>query len=79
VVRTARLSDGSTLRVTFTAGITGIDLAYGNDRHLMMWLFDKAINSDTSFVTIKSASGYLRETRDVMEIALRSWPQDLAG
>jgi len=62
VVRTARLSDGSTLRVTFTAGITGIDLAYGNDRHLMAWLFDKAINSDTSFVTIKSASDYLRET-----------------
>ncbi len=34
VVRSARLSDGSTLRVTFTAGITGIGMAYGNDRHL---------------------------------------------
>jgi hypothetical protein len=62
VVRSARLSDGSTLRVTFTAGITGIDMAFGNDRNLMAWLFDKAINSDTSFVTIKSASDYLRET-----------------
>ena len=62
VVRSARLSDGSTLRVTFTAGITGIGMAYGNDRHLMAWLFDKAINSDTAFVTIKSASDYLRET-----------------
>ncbi len=62
VVRSARLSDGSTLRVTFTAGITGVELAFGNDRQLMAWLFDKAINSDTSFVTIKSASEYLRET-----------------
>jgi hypothetical protein len=62
VVRSARLSDGSTLRVTFTAGINGIDMAFGNDRHLMAWLFDKAINSDTAFVTIKSASDYLRET-----------------
>lgn len=33
VVRSARLSDGSTLRVTFTAGITGIGMAYGNDHH----------------------------------------------
>ena len=28
VVRSARLSDGSTLRVTFTAGINGIDMAF---------------------------------------------------
>lgn len=28
----------------------------------MAWLFDKAIDSDTAFVTIKSASDYLRET-----------------
>jgi len=62
IMRTARLSDGSTLRVTFTAGITGVNMPFGNDRHLMAWLFDKAINSDTSFVTIKSASDYLRET-----------------
>lgn len=62
VVRSARLSDGSTLRVTFTAGINGIDMAFGNDRHLMAWLFDKAINSDSAFVTIRSASDYLRET-----------------
>ena len=62
IVRSARLSDGSTLRVTFTAGINGIDMPFGNDRHLMAWLFDKAINSDTAFVTIKSASDYLKET-----------------
>lgn len=62
IVRSARLSDGSTLRVTFTAGITGVAMPFGNDRNLMAWLFDKAINSDTSFVTIKSASDYLRET-----------------
>ena len=62
VLRSARLSDGSTLRVTFTASITGVDMAFGNDRHLMAWLFDKAINSDTSFVTIRNASDYLRDT-----------------
>jgi hypothetical protein len=62
LVRSARLSDGSTLRVTFTAGITGVALAFGNDRHFMAWLFDKAINCDTSFITIKNASEYLRET-----------------
>ena len=62
VTRTARLSDGSTLRVTFTAGISGIPMAFGNDRDVMAWLFDKAINSDTAFVTIKNASEYLRET-----------------
>ncbi len=62
VVRTARLSDGSTLRVTFTAGLTGVAMAYGNDRDLMAWLFDKAINSETAFVTIRNATEYLRET-----------------
>lgn len=62
VMRSARLSDGSTLRVTFTAGINGVNMPFGNDRHLMAWLFDKAINSDSAFVTIKSASDYLRET-----------------
>lgn len=62
VTRTARLSDGSTLKVTFTAGLTDVDMPYGNDRDLMAWLFDKAINSKTSFVTIKNATEYLRET-----------------
>ncbi len=61
LTRSARLSDGSTLRVSFTAGLAGIDLPFGHDRHLMAWIFDKAISSDTSFVTIKSASDYLRE------------------
>ncbi len=28
----------------------------------MAWLFDKAINSETSFVTIRNASEYLRDT-----------------
>ncbi len=62
VFRTARLSDGSTLKVTFTAGLTGVSLAFGNDRTLMAWLFDKAINSDTPFVTIKNAGEYFRDT-----------------
>lgn len=61
-VRKARLSDGSTLIVTFTAGINGIDMPFGADRDLMAWLFDKAIASETPWVSIKNASEYLNET-----------------
>jgi hypothetical protein len=62
IVRSARLSDGSKLTVTFTAALNNVEIPYGADRDLMAWLFDKAINSDTSFVPIRSANEYLRET-----------------
>jgi hypothetical protein len=62
IVRTARLSDGSKLTVTFSAALNDIEMPYGADRDLMAWLFDKAINSETSFVPIRSANEYFRET-----------------
>jgi|ERR1035437_1055130 hypothetical protein len=63
IVRTARLSDGSKLTVTFSAALNDIEMPFGADRDLMAWLFDKAINSETSFVPIRSANEYFRETR----------------
>jgi hypothetical protein len=62
IVRTARLSDGSKLTVTFSAALNDIEMPFGADRDLMAWLFDKAINSETSFVPIRSANEYFRET-----------------
>lgn len=62
IVRTARLSDGSKLTVTFSAALNEIEMPFGADRDLMAWLFDKAINSETSFVPIRSANEYFRET-----------------
>jgi hypothetical protein len=62
IVRTARLSDGSKLTVTFSAALNNIEMPFGADRDLMAWLFDKAINSETSFVPIRSANEYFRET-----------------
>jgi len=62
IVRSARLSDGSRLTVTFTAALDEVPMPYGADRDLMAWLFDKAIRSDTSFVPMKSANEYLQET-----------------
>ena len=56
------ISDGSVLKVTFSAAVDGIDLPFGADRHLLAWLFDKAINADTPFVAFRNASEYLRET-----------------
>lgn len=60
--RTARLSDGSKLTVTFSATIEGVDLPYGADADLLEWLIDKAIRQDSPFVPIKSANEYLADT-----------------
>jgi hypothetical protein len=62
IVRAARLSDGSKLTVTFTAALNDIEMPFGADRDLMAWLFDKAINSETSFVPIRSANEYFKDT-----------------
>ena len=60
--RTARLSDGSKLTVTFSATIEGVDLPYGADADLLEWLIDKAIKQDSPFVQVKSANEYLADT-----------------
>jgi len=60
--RTARLSDGSKLTVTFSATIEGVGLPYGADADLLEWLIDKAIRQNSPFVPVKSANEYLVDT-----------------
>jgi len=62
ITRKARLGDGSTLIVTFIAARDGVPMAFGSDRKLLTWMFDKAIQSDSSFVPWKKATEYSRET-----------------
>lgn len=61
IERKARLGDGSTLYVTFSAAIRGVQMPYGADRKLLAWIFDRAIRSDTSFIPWNSASEYQQE------------------
>ncbi len=62
VTRKARLGDGSTLIVTFIAARDGIPMAFGSDRKLLTWMFDKAIQCDSPFVPWNKAAEYSRET-----------------
>lgn len=61
ITRRARLGDGSTLSVTFTASAEGISLPYGADRKLLFWLLDRAIRYDSPFIPWASAAEYQRE------------------
>ena len=62
ITRKARLGDGSTLIVTFMAARDGVPMAYGSDRKLLTWMFDKAIQSDSPFVPWRTATEYSKET-----------------
>ncbi len=62
ITRKARLGDGSTLIVTFMAARDGIPMAFGSDRKLLTWMFDKAIQSDSPFVPWNKATEYSKET-----------------
>ncbi len=61
ITRRARLGDGSTLAVTFSATADGIGLPYGADRKLLFWLLDRAIRNDSPFVPWSSAAEFGRE------------------
>ena len=61
ITRRARLGDGSTLAVTFSATADGIGLPYGADRKLLHWLLDRAIRNDSPFVPWSSAAEFSRE------------------
>lgn len=61
IKRTARLGDGSTLIVTFSAGISGVPLPYGADRKLLAWVFDRAIDSESPIISWESAWEYQKE------------------
>ncbi len=61
ITRRARLGDGTYLSVTFNANLPGVQLPFGADRKLLAWIFDRAIRSDSPFITWSSASEYQRE------------------
>ena len=63
IIRKARLGDGSTLTVIFqaTEANRGVPMPYGADRHLLAWIFDRAIRSDSPYIAWESASEYRRE------------------
>jgi hypothetical protein len=60
ITRFARLGDGSTVEVVFTAMRPGVPIAYGNDRSLLYWLIDRAIREKTSYIPWEHASQYLK-------------------
>lgn len=59
IVRTARLGDGSTVTVTFTAGLSRSEMPYGSDRTLLYFLLDKAVKADSRFVSWSTAVEFL--------------------
>lgn len=61
ITRSARLGDGSTLYVTFTAGMRDVSLPFGADRKLLAWIFDRAISSNSPFIPWNSAAEYQDE------------------
>jgi hypothetical protein len=65
--RTARLGDGSTLQVTFTAGIEGVELPFGSDARLLAWLLHRSFEIDSPLIPWDSVYEYLdqigRKTR----------------
>ena len=61
ITRRARMGDGSTLSVTFTASADGIAMPFGADRQLLFWLLDRAIRSDSRFIPWSSAAEFRNE------------------
>jgi len=59
ISHTARLGDGSTVEVIFTAMRPDVSIAFGNDRGLLYWLIDKAIREGTPHISWDHASEYL--------------------
>ena len=57
--RKARLADGSTVTVTFTAAIEGTALPFGSDRTVLHFLFDKAIKSGQRHVSWETAQEFI--------------------
>lgn len=59
ISRTARLADGSTVSVTFTAGLKNSAMPYGSDRSLLHYLLDRAVKTGSRFISWKNATQYL--------------------
>jgi len=59
ITRSARLADGSIVDVTFSTGLKA-GMPYGSDRSLLHFLFDKAVKSDSRFVSWETATEFLK-------------------
>jgi hypothetical protein len=60
VIRRARLGDGSAVQVVFSTGLSS-EMPYGSDRTLLYWMIDKAIKTNSSFVSWETAAEFLRD------------------
>ena len=61
ITRQARLGDGSTLYVTFSAAHHNVGMPFGADRKVLAWIFDKAIRSESPFIPWSSAVEFQKE------------------
>jgi hypothetical protein len=59
IVRRARLADGSTVSVTFTAGLDDAEMPYGADRSLLHYLLDRAVKSGSRYISWSTAAKFL--------------------
>lgn len=60
ITRTARIADGSVVSVTFTVASKDGEMPYGSDRSLLHFLFNKAVKSNSRFVSWETATEFLR-------------------
>src|SRR5260370_33008217 len=60
ITRTARVADGSVVSVTFTVVAKGGEMPYGSDRTLLHFLFNKAVRSNSRFISWETATEFLK-------------------
>ena len=61
ISRKARLGDGSTVTVTFTALSADADMPFGSDRTLLHYLLDKAVKSGNRYVSWDTAKEFMEQ------------------
>ncbi len=60
ITRTARIADGSVVSVTFTVASKDGEMPYGSDRSLLHFLFNRAVKSNSRFVSWETATEFLK-------------------
>jgi hypothetical protein len=60
ITRTARIADGSIVSVTFSVASKDGEMPYGSDRSLLHFLFNKAVRSNSRFVSWETATEFLK-------------------
>ena len=61
ISRKARLGDGSTVTVTFTALSADANMPFGSDRTLLHYLLDKAVKSGNRYVSWDTAKEFMEQ------------------